>query len=82
MVGGACKINKDIPPYSLCGRDPISYAGVNLVGLRRRGFESDTIRTIKDIYDLIYFQGYNFSDSLSPSRSIPYATSSETPREA
>ncbi|MCQ2130477.1 MAG: acyl-ACP--UDP-N-acetylglucosamine O-acyltransferase [Bacteroidales bacterium] len=63
MVGGACKVNKDIPPYSLCGRDPISFAGVNLVGLRRRGFESDTIRTIKDIYDVIYFQGYNFSDA-------------------
>ena len=38
MVGGASKVNKDIPPYSLCGREPIGYAGVNLVGLRRRGF--------------------------------------------
>ena len=62
MVGGACKVNKDIPPYSICGRDPICYAGVNIVGLRRRGFESDVIRNIKDIYDTIYFQGYNISD--------------------
>ncbi len=62
MVGGACKINKDIPPYSLCGRDPICYAGVNIVGLRRRGFSSDVIRNIKDIYDTIYFQGLNISD--------------------
>jgi len=62
MVGGGSKVNKDIPPYSLCGRDPISYAGVNLVGLRRRGFESDTIRNIKDMYDVLYYQGYNFSD--------------------
>ena len=62
MVGGGSKINKDIPPYSLCGRDPICYAGVNIVGLRRRGFDSDVVRTIKDIYDTIYFQGYNISD--------------------
>ena len=63
MIGGGSKINKDIPPYSLCGREPVCYAGVNLVGLRRRGFDSDTIRNIKDIYDMLYFQGYNISDA-------------------
>ncbi|MBP5567280.1 MAG: acyl-ACP--UDP-N-acetylglucosamine O-acyltransferase [Bacteroidales bacterium] len=63
MIGGGSKINKDIPPYSLCGREPVCYAGVNLVGLRRRGFDSDTIRNIKDIYDTLYFQGYNISDA-------------------
>lgn len=62
MVGGGAKINKDIPPYTLCGREPISYAGVNLVGLRRRGFDSDVIRNIRDIYDTIYYQGYNITD--------------------
>ena len=62
MVGGMSKINKDVPPYVLCGRDPICYAGVNLVGLRRRGFSSEVIHNIKDIYDTIYYQGYNTSD--------------------
>lgn len=62
MVGGMSKLNKDVPPYVLCGRDPISYAGVNIVGLRRRGFSSDTIRNIKDIYETIYFSGFNISD--------------------
>jgi len=62
MVGGGSKVNKDIPPYSLCGREPICFAGINIVGLRRRGFESDTVRNIKDIYDTIYFQGYNITD--------------------
>ena len=62
MVGGMSKINKDIPPYVLCGRDPICYSGVNIVGLRRRGFSSDVIRNIKDIYDTIYFAGYNITD--------------------
>jgi len=63
MVGGGSKVNKDIPPYALCGREPICYAGVNIVGLRRRGFEPTTIREIKDIYDTLYYQGYNISDA-------------------
>ena len=62
MVGGGSRVTKDIPPYSLCGRDPICFAGINLVGLRRRGFDSDVIRNIKDIYDTLYYQGYNISD--------------------
>ena len=65
FVGGACKINKDVPPYVLCGRDPLTYAGVNLVGLRRRGFSSDQIRNIKDMYDVIYNSGMNVSDALA-----------------
>lgn len=64
MVGGGSKINKDIPPYVLCGREPLVFAGVNIVGLRRRGFTNDQVRTIKDIYDLIYFGGMNVSDAL------------------
>ena len=65
MVGGGSKVNKDIPPFALCGRDPICFAGINIVGLRRRGFDSDTIRTIKDIYETIYYQGNNVSDGLA-----------------
>ena len=62
MVGGMSRINKDVPPYALCGHEPISYVGVNIVGLRRRGFSSDAIRSIKDIYDTIYYAGLNISD--------------------
>ena len=62
MVGGMSKINKDVPPYVLCGREPISYAGVNIVGLRRRGFSPDVTRNIKDSYETIYYAGYNISD--------------------
>lgn len=63
MVGGGSRVTKDIPPYSLCGRDPISFAGINLVGLRRRGFDADVIRNIRDIYDTLYYQGFNISDA-------------------
>ena len=65
MVGGGCKINKDVPPFALCGREPLSFAGVNIVGLRRRGFSSDTIRDIKDMYDIIYNSNNNISDALA-----------------
>ena len=65
FVGGGSKINKDVPPYVLCGRDPISYAGVNIVGLRRRGFTSEQIRNIKDMYDIIYNSSMNVSDALA-----------------
>lgn len=63
MVGGASKVNKDIPPYILCGRDPITFAGINLVGLRRRGFSSSQISNIKDMYDLIYNSGITVTDA-------------------
>lgn len=63
MVGGASKVNKDVPPYALVGRDPISFAGINIVGLRRRGFTSEQIRNIKDMYDMIYNSGMNVSDA-------------------
>lgn len=62
MVGGASRINKDVPPFALCGREPLCYCGVNIVGLRRRGFSADVVRNIKDIYDTIYYQGYNITD--------------------
>ncbi len=65
MVGGGSKINKDVPPYILCGREPLTYAGVNIVGLRRRGYTSDQIRNIKDMYDIVYFGGMNVSDACS-----------------
>ena len=63
MVGGGSKLNKDIPPYALCGREPVCYVGVNIVGLRRRGFDSDTIRNIQDIYNTLYHEGLNVSDA-------------------
>lgn len=65
MVGGMSKVNKDIPPYAIVGRDPVCYCGVNIVGLRRRGFTSDTIRNIQDMYSTIYYQGMNISDGLA-----------------
>lgn len=63
MIQGGTRLGKDIPPYIIAGRDPVAYAGINLVGLRRRGFTNEQINQIQEIYRLIYQSGYNFSDA-------------------
>lgn len=63
MVGGACAVNKDIPPYSLAARNPLAYEGINIVGLRRRGFSIEEIDTIKRAYAILYDGEHNVNDS-------------------
>lgn len=64
MIQGGSKVSKDVPPYIMAGRDPLSYAGLNLVGLRRRNFSSEKIQEIQEIYRTIYQKGLNNSDAL------------------
>lgn len=64
MVQGGALVNKDIPPYVKAGRDPISYAGINSIGLRRRNFTSEQIREIQEIYRYLYLSGLNNSDAV------------------
>ena len=59
FVAGGSLVRKDIPPYVKAAREPISYVGINSVGLRRRGFESKKIREIQNIYRLLYQRNYN-----------------------
>ena len=64
MVGGGSLVRKDIPPYVKAAREPIGYAGVNSVGLRRRGFSSEQINNIQDIYRILFVKAYNTSQAL------------------
>ena len=64
MVQGGALVNKDIPPYVKAGRDPISYAGINSIGLRRRNFSNEQIREIQEIYRYLYLSGLNNSDAV------------------
>ena len=64
MVQGGCRFSKDIPPYIIAGREPISYAGINLIGLRRRGFSDELIENIHNAYRIIYQQGMNITQAL------------------
>ena len=64
MVGGGSLVRKDVPPYVKAAREPLSYAGVNTIGLRRRGFSADQINNIRDIYRILYVKGYNTTQAL------------------
>jgi UDP-N-acetylglucosamine acyltransferase len=64
MVQGGSKINKDITPFSIVGREPISYCGINSVGLRRRNFTAEQIHNIQDVYRYLYLSGKNVSEAL------------------
>lgn len=64
MLQGGALVNKDIPPYVKAAREPIAYAGVNSIGLRRRNFTNDTIREIQNIYRYLYLSSMNVSDAI------------------
>lgn len=64
MLQGGALVNKDIPPFVKAAREPIAYAGVNSIGLRRRGFSSETIREIQEIYRYLYLSGLNNTDAI------------------
>jgi len=59
FVTGGSMVRKDVPPYVKAGREPLSYVGINSVGLRRRGFTTDKIREIQNIYRILYQKNYN-----------------------
>lgn len=64
MIGALFRVSKDVPPYVLAGGQPLSYEGLNLIGLRRRGFNPNTIQAIADTYNLIYRSKMNVSQAL------------------
>ncbi|WP_290457156.1 acyl-ACP--UDP-N-acetylglucosamine O-acyltransferase [uncultured Muribaculum sp.] len=64
MIQGGALVNKDIPPYVKAAREPIAYAGVNSIGLRRRNFSNEQIREIQEIYRYLYLSGLNVSDAV------------------
>lgn len=64
MIGGGTKVRIDVPPYIKADREPVSYVGVNAIGLRRRGFASEKITEIQDMYREIYLKSQNNSQAL------------------
>ena len=64
MVGGGAKVRIDVPPFIKADRDPLSFLGLNSVGLTRRGFEKERIDEIHEIYRAIYQKGMNISQAL------------------
>lgn len=64
MVGGGTRFSQNVPPYTICAREPAAYCGLNLVGLRRRGFSNELIDNIHNAYRIIYQGGLQLNDAL------------------
>tara|TARA_B100000927_G_C16440092_1_gene459384 strand:- start:164 stop:943 length:780 start_codon:yes stop_codon:yes gene_type:complete len=65
FIAGGSLVRKNVPPYVKAAREPLSYVGVNTIGLRRRGFNDQQIINIEDIYRVIYVQNSNITTALS-----------------
>lgn len=64
FVTGGSLVRKNVPPYVKAAREPLSYVGINSVGLKRRGFSNEAILQIEDIYRTIYVKGYNVTNAV------------------
>jgi UDP-N-acetylglucosamine acyltransferase len=64
MIQGGSKVTKDVPPYIIAGREPLTFSGVNIVGLQRRGFTTEQIAAIQEIYRVLYQSGMNNSKAV------------------
>ncbi|MFC4873738.1 acyl-ACP--UDP-N-acetylglucosamine O-acyltransferase [Negadavirga shengliensis] len=64
MISGGSLVRKDVPPFTKAAREPLSYAGVNSLGLRRRGFSGDTISQIQEVYRYLFLNSLNNSRAL------------------
>lgn len=65
IVGGLSRVVKDVPPYVTAGREPLTYMGLNVVGLQRRGFTGEKINEIREIYRIVYQKNMNISQALN-----------------
>ena len=64
MVSGGSLVRKDVPPFTKAAREPLSYSGINSIGLRRSNFSNEKIQEIQEIYRNIYLRGLNNSKAL------------------
>ncbi len=64
MVGGGSLVRKDVPPYVKAARNPLSYVGINSIGLKRRGFDRSTIHQIQNIYRTLFVKGHNTTQAV------------------
>jgi len=62
MVGGGTRTGQDVPPFVMAAREPVAYCGLNIVGLRRRGFSAELIENIHNTYRLLYQRGKLFDE--------------------
>ena len=64
FIAGGSRVRKNVPPFIKAAREPLSYIGINGIGLRRRGFDIDRIQGIEDIYRTLYVLNNNMSQAV------------------
>lgn len=79
FIGGGYRVPQDVPPYILAAGEPLGYKGLNITGLKRRGFDKETIRALHTCYRLLYKSNMNRSQALKAIRSeVPSIPEIET----
>jgi UDP-N-acetylglucosamine acyltransferase len=63
-ITGGSLVRKDVPPFVKAAREPLSYVGINSIGLRRRNFTNEQIQQIQEIYRCLFLRGHNISQAL------------------
>ena len=64
FIAGGSLVRKDVPPYVKAGREPVQFVGVNSIGLRRRGFQPESIHQIQEIYRQVFLAGLNTGNAI------------------
>ena len=64
MISGGSLVRKDIPHYVKAGREPVSYIGINSIGLRRRGFTNEKINEIQEVYRHLFLSSLNVNNAV------------------
>jgi UDP-N-acetylglucosamine acyltransferase len=64
MIGGGYRVPKDVPPYALVAGNPLRVYGLNIVGLRRHGFDDETIKVLKQAFKIIFFSSFNTTQAI------------------
>lgn len=65
MIGAGFRVMKDVPPFVRAGHHPLSFSGINTIGLRRRGFTEESIEAITETYRILYHSGLNITDAIA-----------------
>lgn len=65
MISGGSLVRKDVPPFTKSGREPLTFAGINAIGLRRREFNDEQVAEIQEAYRYLYMKGLNTNDALA-----------------
>jgi UDP-N-acetylglucosamine acyltransferase len=79
MIGGGSLVRKDVPPFIIAAREPLSYAGVNYRGLQRRGYTQEQIRAVQEVYRKIFLSGLNITQAIEAvEHDLPASTERDT----